>query len=54
VLFYYALSAGFGLLGISGASPALKLGALLVLLGIGAATILFAARRARSQPQDAR
>jgi UDP-N-acetylmuramyl pentapeptide phosphotransferase/UDP-N-acetylglucosamine-1-phosphate transferase len=45
VMFYYALSAGFGLLGISGASPIFKLAALALLLLIGAGVIGYAARR---------
>ncbi|MEN9934910.1 MAG: hypothetical protein RLZZ387_1489 [Chloroflexota bacterium] len=54
VLFYYALSAGFGLLGISDADQVTKLVALLLLLLIGAGVILYATRRAaaaaRSRP----
>jgi UDP-GlcNAc:undecaprenyl-phosphate/decaprenyl-phosphate GlcNAc-1-phosphate transferase len=53
LLLYYTLSAGFGLLGISGASPAVKLIALVALLLIGAGIILYAARRASSEPQQA-
>jgi UDP-GlcNAc:undecaprenyl-phosphate GlcNAc-1-phosphate transferase len=44
ILFYYGLSASFGLVGISGATPAMKLAALIVLGAIGAAVIGYAAR----------
>lgn len=46
VLLYCALSVGFGLLGISGASPAAKAAALAALLLIGGGVILYVARRA--------
>ncbi len=48
VIFYYGLSASFGLIGISGTSPFVKLAALLVLILIGIGVIGYAssARRA--------
>ncbi len=46
VLFYYAMSLGFGLLGISGASAAQKLLALVALGAIALGVIVYAARRA--------
>ena len=46
VIFYYALSASFGVLGISGAEPRLKLLALLLLALIVAAVIVYVSRRA--------
>jgi UDP-N-acetylmuramyl pentapeptide phosphotransferase/UDP-N-acetylglucosamine-1-phosphate transferase len=49
VAFYCALSASFGLLGISDATPYVKLGALALLLLVGLAVILYAARRAARQ-----
>ncbi|HWQ16023.1 MAG TPA: MraY family glycosyltransferase [Roseiflexaceae bacterium] len=52
VVFYYTLSAGFGLLGISGASPAVKLAALILLLLIGSGTIGYAALTTRSQRRE--
>jgi UDP-GlcNAc:undecaprenyl-phosphate/decaprenyl-phosphate GlcNAc-1-phosphate transferase len=45
VIFYYALSASFGVLGISGAEPRLKLLALLLLALIVAAVIVYVSRR---------
>lgn len=52
VLLYAALSLAFGLLGISGATPAVKLAALLLLLLIGIGVILYATRRAAAAPQN--
>lgn len=46
VAFYYALSLGFGLIGISPAGAPLKAAALVLLLLIGLGVILYAARRA--------
>src|SRR4029079_6628694 len=46
VIFYYALSASFGVLGISGAEPRLKLLALLLLALIVAVVIVYVSRRA--------
>lgn len=46
VAFYYALSLGFGLVGISPASAGQKAVALALLLAIGLGVILYAARRA--------
>ena len=46
VIFYYALSASFGVLGISGAEPRLKLLALLLLMLLVAAVIVYISRRA--------
>jgi UDP-N-acetylmuramyl pentapeptide phosphotransferase/UDP-N-acetylglucosamine-1-phosphate transferase len=47
VVFYYGLSASFGLIGISGAAPSLKLAALIVLGAIGTAVIAYAATSRR-------
>jgi UDP-GlcNAc:undecaprenyl-phosphate GlcNAc-1-phosphate transferase len=44
LMLYYGLSASFGLVGVSGATPAVKLAALLLLALIGAAVIGYAAR----------
>jgi len=46
VLFYYALSLSFGVLGISNAAPSVKLIALILLALIVFAVILYASRRA--------
>jgi len=46
VIFYYALSASFGVLGISGAEPRLKLLALALLALIAVAVIVYVSRRA--------
>jgi UDP-N-acetylmuramyl pentapeptide phosphotransferase/UDP-N-acetylglucosamine-1-phosphate transferase len=51
LVFYCALSIGFGLLGISAAGPLAKAAALAVLLLLGLGVILYAARRA--QPTSA-
>lgn len=45
VLFYYLLSASFGLIGISGTSPLAKLAALLILIAIGFGVIGYASRK---------
>ena len=45
MIFYYALSASFGVLGISGAEPRFKLLALALLALIVAAVILYVSRR---------
>ena len=52
VVFYYGLSASFGLIGVSGASPALKLLALMLLAAIGAAVIGYAATTQHVKPVE--
>lgn len=52
VVFYYTLSAGFGLLGISGASQEIKLAALGLLVLIGIGVIWYAARPIPKKHQE--
>jgi hypothetical protein len=52
VLFYYGLSASFGLVGISGASQIAKLAALSILALIGASVIGYAMWRGERRKQQ--